>query len=246
MVDGELKHVSGSFTESQRNEVVETVAQRIGYMSADDLYNTLGYGGVALSKVSGKIKDEYERTFGAQNDTVIPEEIKAEDVKTVAPKNIKSNGGIIVDGLEGCLVKFARCCNPLPGDKVIGFITKGYGISIHKQDCPNVIGAQARPDDDKSRWLEAHWDNGGVANRTSQYEAMLQVYADDSIGVLADISVALADMRVSILQVNTAKRQGEKVMINLKISCKNTEHYSSIVARIKGLKHVISVTRGYV
>ena len=245
MIEAEIKRFGRSHTETQRAEVVNNTALRVGFNSADDFYNAIGYGGITVSKILPKLRDEFDKIV--KPEVVEEPVIREENIQVVEkPKNLKSDSGIVVDGASGCMVKFAKCCNPLPGDNVIGFITKGYGISIHKCDCPNVVEAQARDGDDKSRWLEAHWDNGGVANRTSQYEAMLQVYADDSIGVLADISVALADMRVSILQVNTAKRQGEKVMINLKISCKNTEHYSSIVARIKGLKHVISVTRGYV
>ena len=94
--------------------------------------------------------------------------------------------------------------------------------------------------------MEAHWEKGGSENRNGQYEVMLQIVADDDIGVLANISVALADMRVSILQVNTAKRQDGQGLINLKISCKNTEHYGSIVSKLRSLKNIVSVTRGYV
>ena len=98
---------------------------------------------------------------------------------------------------------------------------------------------------DATRWVEAHWENGGTGKSSDEYEAMLQVNAFDRIGMLADISVALADMRVSILQVNTVKRPDDQTVINLKISCKNIEHFSSIMSRIGSLKDVISVTRGY-
>ena len=245
MIDAELKRIGRTFTEAQKTEVVTATAIRVGYNSAEDFYNTIGYGGITVSKIASKLKDEFDKVV--KPEVVETPAVTEETIPVVEkPKNLKYDSGIIVDGESGCMVKFAKCCNPLPGDQVIGFITKGYGISIHKCDCPNVVEAQAREDNDKTRWVEAHWDNGGIANRTSQYEAMLQVLADDTIGVLADISVALADMRVAILQVNTSKRQDEKVMINLKISCKNTEHYSSIVARLKNIKSVISVTRGYV
>ena len=160
------------------------------------------------------------------------------------PKNLKSNSGIIVDGESGCLVKFAKCCNPLPGDNVIGFITKGYGISIHKCDCPNVESAR-KNGTDATRWVDAHWENAGRSN--DEYEAMLQITTYDRIGMLADISVALADMRVSILQINTQNRPDtQTTIINLKISCKNVDHFSSIVSRLNSLKDVISVVRGYV
>ena len=245
MIDAELKRIGRTFTEAQKTEVVTATAIRVGYNSAEDFYNTIGYGGITVSKIASKLKDEFDKVV--KPEVVETPAVTEETIPVVEkPKNLKYDSGIIVDGESGCMVKFAKCCNPLPGDQVIGFITKGYGISIHKCDCPNVVEAQAREDNDKTRWVEAHWDNGGIANRTSQYEAMLQVLADDTIGVLADISVALADMRVAILQVNTSKRQDEKVMINLKISCKNTEHYSSIVARLKNIKSIIGVARGYV
>ena len=245
MLEAEFKKLGRSSTEAQRGEVVLNTALRIGYNSADDFYNAIGYGGITVSKIVNKLRDEFDKVVKPE---VAEEPAVTEETIPIVekPKNIKSDSGIVVDGESGCMVKFAKCCNPLPGDKVIGFITKGYGISIHKSDCPNVLVAQARENDDKSRWVEAHWDNGGINNRSEHYEAMLQVLAEDILGLLADISVALADMRVSILQVNTSKRQDEKVMINLKISCKNTEHYSSIVSRIKNIKGVINVTRGYV
>ena len=245
MIDGELKKYGRSYTESQKLEIVTATAARFGYNSAEDLYNALGYGGVVPAKTYSKLKDEFDKVIKPE---IVEEAVTAEPTIQVAekPKNLKSNSGIVVDGASGCVVKFAKCCNPLPGDEVIGFITKGYGISIHKCDCPNVVNARAREDDDASRWVEAHWDNGGLENRTSQYEAMLQIVTDDNIGVLADISVALADMRVAILQVNTIRRPSGEAWINLKISCKNTEHYGSIVSRLRSLKSVISVTRGYV
>ena len=244
MIDAEMKKYGRACTESQKLEVVTATAARFGYNSAEDFYNALGYGGVVPTKTYSKLKDEFDRIVKPET---VEESVVTEPTIHVAekPKNLKSNSGIVVDGESGCVVKFAKCCNPLPGDDVIGFITKGYGISIHKRDCPNVISARTREDDDKTRWVEAHWDNGGVENRSSQYEAMLQIVTDDNIGVLADISVALADMRVAILQVNTVRKQ-DSAWINLKVSCKNTEHYASIVSRLKSLKSVISVTRGYV
>ena len=244
MVDGELKKFARSFTESQRNEVVEAVGQRLGYMSADDLYNTLGYGGIALSKVSGKIKDEYERRFGVQSDTVPPEEMKAEDVKTVAPKNIKSNGGIIVDGLEGCLVKFARCCNPLPGDGVVGFITRGHGVSVHKWDCPNAKQGRESPES-AARWIPAHWEERVGSAVHDLYEAQISIFVHDRMGLVADISVALSEMKVQLLQINTVKSGTDGGIINLKISCKDVDHYHSIVSRLRAIDSVLDITRGF-
>ena len=242
MVDSEFKRWKKPYTEAQRNEVVSTVGQRIGFMSADDLYNTLGYGGISLSKVSGKLHDEFEKSVVVPEEEA-PEEITVDMIKTSTPKNLKSNGGIVVDGEYGCQVKFAKCCNPLPGDSVIGFITKGYGISIHKHDCPNVI-TMSKQSENSDRFVEAHWEN---TSSTSQdmYEAQLSVYVNDRMGIVADISVALSDMRVYLLQINTSKSGSDKAIINLKISCKNVDHYHSIVSRLKSIDGVDDIVRGF-
>ncbi len=243
MVDAEFKHFARSYTDTQRNEVVAAVGQRQGYMSADDLYNTLGYGGLAISKIVAKLRDEYERNYATVSEQEEQEQVTPETLKTVAPKNIKSNGGIIVDGLDGCLVKFARCCNPLPGDGVIGFITRGHGVSVHKSDCPNVaLGRENSENAD--RWVNAHWEESRSGS-VDLYEAQISIFVIDRVGILADISVILSEMRVQILHINTMKNGADGVIINLKISCKNVEHYRSIVSRLKNVDGVIDITRGF-
>lgn len=243
IVDGEFKKQNIKLDEQKRQDVVSAVASRIGFASADDLYNGVGYGGLSISKLSNKIKDESAKLIEADNDvteatedTIVP--------KTVKPKNLKSNSGIVVDGESGCQVKFAKCCNPLPGDEVIGFVTKGYGISIHKKDCPNVIEGM-KNEANRERWKNAHWEQGDNDNSRSVYEALLQLFTEDRVGMLADVAVALADMKVAILQVNSQKRANGRGIISLKISCKNIDHYNSIVARLRSLDGVESVGRGF-
>ena len=163
---------------------------------------------------------------------------------SVRPHNLKHNSGVVVDGADGCAVKFAKCCNPLPGDEVVGFVTKGYGISIHKHDCPNVLQGQNDPDL-RDRWKTAHWEGSEADSGKSVYEALLQIHALDAMGVLAAITVALADMKVSILHINSQKAGDDRAIINLKISCKNVEHYNSIVSRLRSLKNILDVTRGF-
>ena len=244
MVDNECKRWGRAYTEAQRNEIVGTVGQRLGFMSADDVYNTLGYGGIAISKLTGKLHDEFLKTVQA-SEPEVKETITEETVKTtVVPKRLKSNGGIVVDGERGCMVKFAHCCNPLPGDEVVGFITRGYGVSIHKVDCPNVITGRQN-EETASRWVQAHWETEDTASSQSMYEASLKIQVEDRLGIVADISVALSDMRVFLLQINTLKSGNERSMINIKISCKNVDHYHSIVSRLKTIHGVIDVVRGF-
>ena len=240
MIEGEIKKAGLVVNETVRTEAVEAVAVRNGFSTADDLYNTIGYGGLPISKVRNKIVDEIEKIIGHIETTHI---VTEENIVTAKPKRIKSNSGIIVDGETGCSVKFAKCCNPLPGDSVIGFITKGYGISIHKCDCPNVISGRKNPEN-ADRWISASWDEDTNAKR-SLFEAHLQLRVDDRIGMLADISVALADMRVDILQINVQTTSGGS-LVSLKVGCKNTDHYNSIVSRLRSIPGIYDVSRGFV
>ncbi len=244
IVDGEFRKQNLRLDEQERLEVVSAIAQRIGFASADDLYNGVGYGGISINKIANKIREEAQKFTVAETET---HTVTEEDIvgKTQKPRNLKSNSGIVVDGESGCQVKFAKCCNPLPGDEVIGFVTKGYGISIHKKDCPNVI-ENMKKEENNERWKAAHWENGDSQESSRNvYEALLQLFTVDRVGMLADVAVALADMKVAILQVNSQKRTNGRCIISLKISCKNIEHYNSIVARLRSLDGVDSVGRGF-
>lgn len=243
IVDAEFKRIGHSMTETQHTEILSNVAQRSGFTTADDLYNALGYGGLAITKIALKLRDEFERVVKPVEEPEPP--MEAEQVKLAEkPKNIKSNSGIVVDGEHGCLVKFAKCCNPLPGDPVVGFITKGYGISIHKANCPNVIAGMRRGED-AERWVNACWESEGTSSSQGVYEAILQIYVADRLGIIADVSAALADMKVPILFINSQKRNNDRAIINLKISCRNIDHYQLIVDRLKSLDGVNDVVRGF-
>ena len=243
MVDAEFKRYAYACTDAQKNEIVSNVASRNGFNSQEDLYNTLGYGGLSISKIALKLRDEFERVVKPETET--PAITDTNQVKVAEkPRDIKSNSGIIIDGEYGCSVKFAKCCNPLPGDSVVGFVTKGYGISIHKSDCPNVIEGMKKPEN-ADRWVEAHWELPTAQQRNSVYEALIQIYAYNTITLIADVTTALADMKVSILQINSQKRSNDGIIINLKVSCKNIDHYKSIVSRLKDLNGIESVTRGF-
>ena len=246
-VDTEIKKVRKNVTDAQREEIVRAVAERFGYNSNDDFYNAIGYGGLAVSKFSRRLAEECERVVRPETEAAPEQDLTPEQVQAATaskPRNVRSNGGIVVDGESGCLVKFAKCCNPLPGDRVIGFVTKGFGISIHKIDCPNVLEGKKHPEN-AERWKEAHWELPSGGNQNSVYEALLQIYSEDRIGMLADITSALAEMRVSILQINVINRGSGNSIVNLKIGCKNTEHYESIVSRLRGLNGVSHILRGF-
>ena len=245
-VEREIRRFARNVSDAVIDEIIATVAKRVGINTADDFYNTLGFGGVSLQRFIPKIKEELEKINPvAPQQTTAAEEISR--LKSLeSQKRFKSNGGVIVDGEHGCQVKFAKCCNPLPGDAIVGFVTRGFGVSIHKRDCPNVASSQ-QSEENLTRWVEAMWENDGdfrlSANAT--YEAMIQITAADGIGVMAAITLALADMKVSISQINTQILKNGDVNINLHVGCKSTAHYESIVSRLRSIPSVITVKRGF-
>ena len=143
-------------------------------------------------------------------------------------------------------MKFAKCCNPLPGDDVIGFVTRGLGTSVHKSDCPNAVRGLRDPEM-SGRWVEARWEDEFVSSGSEDlFEALLKIYAENRIGILADISVALAEMRVAIMSVNTTASTvtGGVASISLSIGCKNVSHFRSIISRLRKIDGVHDVVRG--
>ena len=243
-VEKEIKKLYKQITDTQINDIVTTISKRVGINNADDFYNTIGFGGISLQRFLPKIKDEIEK-LRADNDAPLTTEEELNKIKLAAQNNkrLRSSGGIIIDGEAGYQVKFAKCCNPLPGDKIVGFVTRGFGVSVHKADCPNVIASRGN-EDNLARWVRAEWEvNENAQNST--YEATIQIITEDGIGILASISLALADMKVYISQINAQTSKSGDNIINVVIGCRNVSHYDAIVNRLRSVPKVISVKRGF-
>ncbi len=253
-IDRELKRYGKTFTEAQKNEIVNNVSKRVGFPDVEDFYNNIGYGGVAVSKFSAKLRDEFDRIVTPEpvNDVNPIEVLVGEKSKQQEQKRAKETAtgamqSVIVDSIDNCQVRFAKCCNPLPGDSIIGFVTRGFGVSVHKYDCPNAK-AGIQKQDEKDRWVTVRWSRVSLENgdnTTGSFEALLQIYAYNSIQVFADITSVFADMRVQVHAMNSKETGNDGMIINLNITCRNTSHVNSIISRLKKIKNVIDVTRGY-
>ena len=238
-IDSEFKKYGRNVSEEIKAEAIENISSRMGIQSPDDLYAMLGYGGLTITKISIKLHDEYERLVSAEEQA---QPITADEVETKPHKS--KTDGVIVDGNEGCVVKFAKCCNPLPGDKIIGFITKGYGISIHKRDCLNVQ-LNLEKEELQDRFVTAHWEENPVSS-SGAFEAFIQVFAENRLTLIADITAALAEMRVTLHQISTQNKGKDDIIVNLTVGCKNLSHVESIRSRLKNVQGVQSVIRGHV
>lgn len=237
-VEKELKRYGRACPEEIKAQILSNVTASVGMQSVDDMFAMIGYGGLTVSKISIRLHDEYERQM--QQVETLP--VTAEEVECKPRKS--KNGGVVVDGNDGCMVKFAKCCNPLPGDKIIGFITKGYGISIHKRDCPNVISGIENPEY-ADRYVVAHWEEhpGSLAGT---FEACVQILAENRMTLIADVTMALAEMRIALHQISTQNKGQDDILINLVVGCKDVSHFESILSRLKSVQSVHTVTRGHI
>lgn len=236
-VERELKRYGRHFSEAQKNEIVKNVSSRIGLPTADDLYNNIGYGGISVSKLAAKFKDEFDRTVSP----LTPEEPKQERRRDKRDEKLEHS--VIIDSVSGCQAKFAKCCNPLPGDSIIGFITRGYGVSIHRYDCPNAMQGLKDPHE-KDRWVVASWTPKALDRAFgSEFEAALSIYVDYKPSILADITVALTDMKVAVTSVSVKENDGNGMIVAV-VRSSGVEHLRGVMTGLKRVDGVRDVVRG--
>lgn len=196
----------------------------------DDFFAAIGYGGVVLSKIISRLKDEYNKKYIKE---------KQENHQSSQPKTIKTHSGVIVDDIGDCQIKFSQCCNPLPGDDIIGFITRGHGVSIHKADCPNYLNSVKNPAD-TDRWIAVHW---AEESRSNHFKVTIDIVANDRIGLLADITTALAEIRIPMHEASARELKNGNANIMVTIGIAGVEQLNGVMNKLKKINSVISVDR---
>ena len=212
----------------QYDEFMSNLARRNHCNSVDEMYAAIGYGGLQLARILPKLKEEYTR-------------LKATEPKplpTVDIKRVHSSDGVVVEGIDNCPIKFAKCCSPLPGDDIIGFVTRGFGVSIHKRDCANVQQSMKDPEN-AARWVNAYWAD----DAKEDYKATLELDCMDRANLLSDVALALGDMRVPIYSLSARAADQGRARMSLTVGIMNTVHLNNVVARLKKVKDVLTVTR---
>ena len=221
--------------EGKAKEFLLAVAKRQHFEVVDDFLAAVGYGGVLLSKIMPRVKEDYVKMYR----TVEPED-PTERVP-IKPHRVKgASSGVIVEGLDSCLVKFARCCNPLPGDEIIGFVTRGFGVSIHKKDCANVINSINDPNN-AERWVRAEWAMESA--KKEHFKSTIEIVTDDRIGALADISVALSTMRISISTLMAREVKTGENIVTVTFTVSDIDQLNFIIGNLRKIPGVTSVTR---
>lgn len=216
-------------------EFLKKIAERQRFRTVDDLYAAIGYGGVKISRLMPGVKDEYNKNWKEvkeETPAAVPEKVSANSEST------NSSGGVIVEGIDNCLINMGKCCNPLPGEPIIGFITRGHGLTIHRRDCKNVpqdIEASPEPE----RWIRARWD----ANIKVEARSTLNIYSINRDGLLLDVTAAIMNAHVKMHMVNARTINDGNCQITLTISVNGKEHLESIIRLLNKINGVYLIER---
>ena len=217
-------------TEEEMEEFLADIARRQKCANIEEFFAAIGYGGILLSRIMPRIKDDYAKF----NELKRPKTV----ANIIRPVHRVSHDGVVVEGIDNCLIKLSRCCSPLPGDDVIGFITRGHGVSVHKRDCNNVprdISTAEEPE----RWVNAYW----AETKQESFKATLLINGIDRNGLLADVTIVIAGVNVPMHNVNARQTKGGNCIITVTLSVQSAEHLRSIIQRLEKIDGVYHVER---
>ena len=233
-IEHEFKKNFLRFEGNAYEEFVKKIAERQHFDTVDDFYAAIGYGGVQISRMMPGIKDEYNRNWKVKEPVAVPASNKIEQVN----REPKSSGGVVVEGIDNCLINMARCCNPLPGENIIGFITRGHGLTVHRRDCKNVpVDIENSPEPE--RWVNAHWDSKIKVEARSS----LNVYAIDRDGVVLDITTTIVNAHVKMHTLNARPINDGNCLTSMTITVNNKEHLDAIIKLLNKIDGVYLIER---
>ena len=247
--EAELKHMKIPLSAVTAEDALPAILKKVRFGTLDELYAAIGYGGTTAAKMVAKVKDELLRLGRLQAEkAAAAAKTTAESVivPAVAPpvpeagqtKPKHSDSGIIVEGLGNCLVKFAKCCTPVPGDPVIGFITRGYGVSVHRADCPNAAPDKRKPDE-ADRWVKVSW----VDSSLPTYKTALELSAKDRDGLTIDIAMALSAAKVKVTALSARSLPDGHATVNIVVEVKDKTELSNVVNKLNNIQGVYHVAR---
>ncbi|MEE0855674.1 MAG: bifunctional (p)ppGpp synthetase/guanosine-3',5'-bis(diphosphate) 3'-pyrophosphohydrolase [Ruminococcus sp.] len=229
-LERELKRHGINLSESEYEEFFHKMLIKKQYNTLDDFYAAIGYGGLQLWKIMPRIKEEYQKTYAKdiENITVPPAPVKRH----------KANSGVVIEGADDVLIKFSNCCNPLPGDEIIGYITRGYGVSIHKRGCTNVPKDISQCEEPE-RWVECYWeDSTGDAFRST-----LQITAADRTGLLADVTIKLSNLHINIHTMNSRELKDGRAVITVTIDVLGRNHLKGVISKLAEINGIEEIKR---
>ena len=231
LIEKEIKKIGMTHSEFFKNDYLQAALDRYKYNSADDMYASVGFGAISPGKIVARMLEEYRKDHENENLEAKLEELSKERTKISKP----SNNGIVVKGIDNCLVKLSKCCNPVPGDEIIGYITKGRGVSVHRKDCPNVKSLISEED----RMIDVYWYEAEKA----KYNVEIEIDANDRSGLLSDIIREIEDTKSKLVAV-TSKATKERIAITeVTIEVENIDELNKVLKQLRKIDSVYEVKR---
>lgn len=239
MFEAELRNKGLRMDDITGEDILPQLLKKVSYTSLDEMYAAIGYGGMAATRAVNRIKDELARQQHAVDKRTVLDKVTeaAERREQMAKKAGKPVHGILVEGLDNCLIKFSRCCTPVPGDDIIGYITRGQGVSIHRTDCENARRRAERPEDE-GRWINVSWAD----EIHESYTTTLTVVSRERGGLVMDIATIMNALNTKVRSIN-ARDTGDKSIVVITLETKGLDELKSVINRIQGISGVVEVNR---
>ena len=236
-----LKHCGIPLATVAGDDMRSTLLKKTGFGTLDDMYAAIGYGGFSAQKAVNRIRDELraiERQQQTERAATVPLADDPEKTRPAIPVREKNENGIIVQGLSNCLVKFSKCCSPVPGDDIVGFITRGYGVSVHRTDCPNAAPERRTPEE-AGRWVKVSWGS----DVQQSYRTSLDIYAKDRIDIVLDVSAVLSTTQTRVAGLNAKTTADGFALIHLDIFVSNSTQLAAVMRKLHQISGVMKVDR---
>lgn len=233
MLEKEIKRNGYDIQSLLKPQWLNVLVKKFNFNGIEDLYAAIGYGGIMLNQVIPKLKEMYKQ--GQKEEKTIEDSLTVHSKQYKPKQNKKDTQGVKVKGIDNILVRFAKCCNPVPGDDIIGFITRGRGVSVHRKDCVNVVNETDAVD----RFIEVEWDEG----RQISYQSEIQIIAADRKGLLSEITNVLSETKLTVTAVNARTNREKIAIINLTVEITNVNQLDKLINKIRNMQGVIDVYR---
>ena len=239
MFESELKNKGLRMEDITDEEILPQLLKKVSYSSLDEMYAAIGYGGMAATRAVNRMKDKLARLHHVSGKKTVLEKVTeaAERRENQARKNVKPVHGVLVEGLDNCLIKFSRCCTPIPGDDIVGYITRGQGVSINRTDCANYARREFTPED-IGRWISVSWAD----EIKESYATAITVVSRERSGLIMDIATIFNTLNTKVRTIN-ARDTGDKSIVNITLETTGLDELKAIINKLAALPGVVEVNR---
>ena len=234
--EAEMKRLLLPLPGTMEEELEKRLLEKLSFDNWDDMYAAIGYGGLTAVKAVGRIRDDINRAVKADKTNVNP--LKTIPENETVKRNRHAVNGVIVEDIDSCMIKFAKCCTPVPGDSIVGFITKGFGVSVHRVDCPNTIGVH--DPEQAARWVRVRWDNV----EEKPFDTTLELDCITRDGLLLDVATVMTTARVRVKELAGKDMPGGHSVFTVRFEVKNTAELETIRNRLMSIRDVMGSRRG--